>query len=81
MNFITARTARMLFSCMMIAILSPMGLISHAHAESAPPPNPEACQLVLIEYKFTVEDRGSAHSSPAIWALWCPIAPVRTDVS
>jgi len=81
MSFVAARTAGTLFSVAAIAILLPMGLIAPAHAEPTPPPDPESCQLVVIEYDSTADDRGSAHSSPAIWALWCPAMPVKRDVS
>jgi hypothetical protein len=84
MNFIVARSAGVLFSFAVIAILCSVGLIAPARAESAPPtppPNPDACQLVVIEYISTADDRVNAHSSPAVWALWCPAMPVKSDVS
>ena len=81
MNFVAARTAGTLLSLSAIAILLPMGLIAPARAEPAPPPNSESCQLVVIEYTSTADDRVNAHSSPAVWALWCPAVPVKRDVA
>jgi hypothetical protein len=84
LNKIALRRTKCLFSVALIAALSSVGLNSAACAARAPappPPDPLVCQVVAVEYDFTADDRGSAHSSPAIWVVMCPEVKVKTDAS
>lgn len=85
MNQFALRHAKTLFSVGLIAALSSVGVsaaAAPARAPAAKPVNPAVCQVVVIEYDSTdADERGSDHSSPAVWVLMCPEAPVRTDAS